>query len=429
MINFKTLSKYLKFEKHIQVMVISEALCAFAFGMYFFLQILYLNSVNISSSDIGIIFSIGSLFSLLGFIVGPFINRFGRKNILSLGFLIIAFGIWLYTIFYKFFPLLISQIIINIGFCFIQVTEIQLLYSYTTIDNECCAYSYKSSVNLIFAALGTLVAGNINKINLFKNIGYKTLFYIAIVFILITFLIRKFMLPKDIKNVCKCEPVKKSLEKSIKYIKIDKQIRSFSIVLFIISIAFSSVGPYNNLILKEYFFLDNSSISIINFSITVFSTLGLIIMPIIIDKIGKGLFNGIMLIITIISCSLLALSLNKNVFIIILVIRCVFAMITSFTLDSTMMSNIELKYRDVFAGIKLLVNSISIALGNFIGGILLNKIGFKGNYFFGTIFLLLTMIFFFFKVRKCFKSNNATNKKNKKCCSLIEKHDKVKDKD
>lgn len=121
---FKTIKTYATFPKNIQVVVISELILAGAYGIYGFLQILYLNQINIPANKIGFIFSIGSLFSMVGFFIGPFIHMFGRKNILLLGCLLSATGIGLYVVFTSYIILLLAQILNNIGLCFIQVTEL-----------------------------------------------------------------------------------------------------------------------------------------------------------------------------------------------------------------------------------------------------------------------------------------------------------------
>ena len=77
-------------------MVASEALYALATGIFFFLQILYYDFIGLSAESIGIIFSIGSLFTLVGFFMGPFIKLVGRKRILCIGLLISAIGIGLH---------------------------------------------------------------------------------------------------------------------------------------------------------------------------------------------------------------------------------------------------------------------------------------------------------------------------------------------
>ena len=46
---FKTLKTYTTFSRNVQIMVLSELSLAFAFGIYSFLQILYLNDINIPS--------------------------------------------------------------------------------------------------------------------------------------------------------------------------------------------------------------------------------------------------------------------------------------------------------------------------------------------------------------------------------------------
>lgn len=107
---FKAIKTYTTFSRNVQIMVLSELALAFAFCIYSFLQILYLNDINIPSDQIGVIFSIGSLFSMVGFFLGPFMSILGRKTILLIGCLLSALGIGSYILFTNFFLLLISQI-------------------------------------------------------------------------------------------------------------------------------------------------------------------------------------------------------------------------------------------------------------------------------------------------------------------------------
>lgn len=399
---FKAIKTYREFPRNIHVVVASELILAMAFGIYSFLQILYLNKIGIPANKIGLIFSVGSLLSMIGFFMGPFIHMIGRKNILLIGCLLSAIGVGLYIIFTNFFMLLIAQAFVNIGLCFIQVTELQLLYSYTTPDKECCAYSYKSSANFIASTLGGILAGNINRISIFNSIGYKQLFALAVVLILIALLIRLFLLPKQSMNVVKTNEIKKSVIEAITLLKKHKKIRDFSILLLIISIGGSAIWPYNNLILKNEFNLSNTSISIIGFIITTLNMTGIILMPSIIEKIGIKRFEIVALIMLSLCTLVLSLGLPTKIFVIALILRCIFACFVGSSLDSSMMSEIELQSRDVFAGVKLLVSGIGCAIGNIVGGFIIEKINYRGIYVYGLLILIIVITFFYIKVSKLF---------------------------
>ena len=420
---FKTIKTYASFSRNVQIIVISELILAAAFGIYGFLQILYLNEINIPSDKIGLIFSLGSLFSMVGFFVGPFIHMFGRKNILALGCLLSSIGIGAYAIFTSYILLLLSQILTNIGLCFIQVTELQLLYSYTTPDKECCAYSYKSSVNFIASTLGGLVAGNINKFPLFKDIGYRKLFFLSVILILFAFTLRLFLLPRDKRIKADNGMVKNSINNTISLLKSHKSMRIFAIFLFIIAIGGSAVWPYNNLILKNQFGLSNTYISIINFIITTLNMTGILIMPTIIEKFSIKTFEVVSLISLATSMLLLSFNLSKIFFIIMLISRAAFACLVGSSLDSSMMSHIELDNRDVFAGVKLLVNSIACAIGNFIGGFIIENINFRGIYIYGFFILIIVIAFFYIKVSKLFDRSIIIERYHRNCkCRLRHKY-------
>ncbi|GAA0776355.1 MFS transporter [Clostridium subterminale] len=405
----KTIQIIKTFSRNIHIMVASEALSALAMGIFFFLQVLYYDFIGLSAEAIGTIFSIGSLFTLIGFFMGPFIKIFGRKRILCIGLSVCAIGIGFHMGFKSMIVLIIGQILINLGTCLIHVTELQLLYSYTTGQKECCAYSYKYSVNLIAGAVGALIAGNITGIEYFAKIGYKKLFLLAAIILIVTSSIRCFLLPKDATNAVENEEVKKSMRESIKCIKSDKQIRLFSMLLFINTLGFSGVGPYNNLILKNYFNLENNIISYITFSLTILSMVGLILMPRLIEKIGVKKFNLTIFVIAIVSCFILAMVSNSELFIFFLVIRGVFVGLIISSLDSLMMSNIAIDHRDIFAAVKMLSNGFSISIGNFVGGTILNNLGYRYNYLYGFVMLLCATLFFYLRVRS-YMANTIINR-------------------
>ncbi|MEG1255915.1 hypothetical protein [Clostridium sp.] len=79
MIKFKTFETIKTFPKNIHIMVFSEGVLALATGMFLFLQILYYDFLGFSPGTIGVVFSIGSLFTLVGFFIGPFIKILGKK--------------------------------------------------------------------------------------------------------------------------------------------------------------------------------------------------------------------------------------------------------------------------------------------------------------------------------------------------------------
>lgn len=412
-----TIKTYTRFSRNVQIIVISELILAGAFGIYGFLQILYLNEINIPPDKIGFLFSIGALSSMVGFFVGPFINILGRKTILVLGCLLSAIGIGFYIIFTSYFLLLISQILLSIGLCFIQVTELQLLYSYTTPDKECCAYSYKSSINFIASTLGGLFAGNINRIQVFSEIGYKKLFMIAAVMVIIAFGIRLFLLPKDERVQVKEGATRKALKNAINLFKTHERIRIFALFLFVLSVGGSAIWPYNNLILKNQFGLSNTSISIVGFIITLINMVSITLMPGIIEKIGIRKFEMFAMISISVSTLFLSLGLPTLIFTSVLVCRATSACLVGSSLDSSMMSHIESDNRDVFAGVKLLVNGVSCAIGNFIGGFIIDKINYRGIYIYGLVIIIGAISLFYIKVTRYLDSEKLQIEKfkDRKC--------------
>ncbi|MDU6341584.1 MAG: MFS transporter [Clostridium sp.] len=419
---FKTIKTYASFSRNVQIIVISELILAAAFGIYGFLQILYLNEINIPSDKIGLIFSLGSLFSMVGFFVGPFIHMFGRKNILALGCLLSSIGIGAYAVFTSYILLLLSQILTNIGLCFIQVTELQLLYSYTTPDKECCAYSYKSSVNFIASTLGTLLAGNIDRLSIFSIIGYRKLFYLSAGMTLVAFVMRLFLLPRDEKRKLDEGEIKESIGDTFKLLRGHKNIRFFAIFLFIIAIGGSAVWPYNNLIMKNYFGLSNTTMSIVSFIITTVVMMGVLAMPTIIGKIGIKRFELISLICLAATMFFLTLKLNTIPFVTILIFRCIFATLVGSSLDSSMMSYIEIENRDVFAGVKLLVNGVASAIGNFTGGFIIENINFRGIYIYGFSVLIIVILMFYLKISKIFGDRAIILERYKRNCTCKLRH-------
>lgn len=409
--SFKT---YISFPKNIQVIVISEAILALSFGIFGFLQLLYLNSINIPANEIGIIFSTGALFTLLGFIMGPFVKMAGRKTILASGCLICALGIGSYLFFTTFFMLLIGQIFINVGLCFIQVTELQLLYSYTTPDKECCVYSYKFSVNFVAAAVGGLLAGNINKIGVFKNIGYKQLFIFSIILLIATFIIRLLLLPKDERVSAEKGEVRTTVNNAVNLLKNDKKIKIFASLLFLLTLGGTIVCPFNNLILKQEFLLENNIISIIGFIITMLNMTGLTLMPWLIEKFTINKIVKVLFVILSTTTLTISFRVTAYIYIPVIIVRYFSAGLIGSSLDSSMMSNIVCEDRDVFAGVKILVNGIAGALGNFIGGYIINTFRYNFNFLITGILCTISASFFYIKVKKYLEEE--VDVEHKKCC-------------
>lgn len=415
---FKSIKNYFSFSRNVQIIVISELILAGSFGIYGFLQILYLNEIKIPPDKIGILFSIGALSSMIGFFVGPFINILGRKTILSVGCLFSAIGMLFYVLFTEYILLLVAQVLVNIGLCFIQVTELQLLYSYTTPDKECCAYSYKSSVNFIASTLGALFAGNINKIYYLRNINYKILFLISTIMTIVAFFIRLFLLPKDERISGEKRGINKALKNALILIKNHKRIRVFAVFLFILSVGGSAIWPYNNLILKNQFNLSNTTISIVSFIITSINMISITLMPVIIEKVGIKRFEIISMVGIAVSTILLSFGLPTLTFVMVLICRATSACLVGSSLDSSMMSHIEFENRDVFAGVKLLVNGISCSIGNFIGGFIIDKITYKGIYVYGFLLILCSITMFYLLVTKYLDSKlhiEFIKKRNCRC--------------
>ncbi|MEG1255914.1 MFS transporter [Clostridium sp.] len=324
----------------------------------------------------------------------------------------LAIGITLHIRFSSLILIILGQILVSGGISLIQLTELQLIYSYTTGQNECCAYSYKCSVNFLCGAVGAIIGGNINRVPLFKNVGYRKLFFVCIILILITCAIRHWLLPKESIVEVEREGVKKSIIDSVKFLRIDKNTQLFAVLLFITTMGFSGVGPYNNLILKDSFHIGNNIISYITFGITILSMIGIILMPAIIEKIGVGIFNVIIFIVAIVSCFTLSINLRIQFFIVVLMTRGMFAWLIVSSLDSLMMSNIDIEHRDIFAAVKMLVSGVSLSLGNFIGGWILNNYGYKGNYLYGGFILICGVMFFYIKVK-----GRMLNRKVNRVCS------------
>lgn len=419
---FNTIKTYVNFSRNVQIIVISELILAGAFGIYGFLQILYLNEINISPDKIGFIFSIGALSSMVGFFIGPFIQILGRKSVLIIGCLLSAIGIGFYVIFTGYTLLLIAQILVNIGLCFIQVTELQLLYSYTTPDKECCAYSYKSSVNFIASTLGSLLAGNINRVPIFHNMGYKKLFLLAAFMTLVAFGIRLFLLPKDERIKGERRVARKALKNALILLKTHERIRVFAVFLFVLSVGGSAIWPYNNLILKNQFNMSNTTISIVNFIITAINMISITLMPNIIEKIGIRKFELFAMIGIALSTFLLSLGFSTMIFTIFLVCRATSACLVGSSLDSSMMSHIEVENRDVFAGVKLLVNGVSCAIGNFVGGFIIDRINYRGIYIYGLAVLIISIILFYLKVTKYLDCKSHIKMLKEKQCNCHRKY-------
>ncbi len=67
----------------------------------------------------------------------------------------------------------------------------------------------------------------------------------------------------------------------------------------------------------------------------------------------------------------------------------------------------------------MLANGFSLAIGNFLGGTILNNLGYRYNYLYGFIILICATIFFYLKVRRYMTSTTI----NRSCsCNFKARH-------
>lgn len=150
--------------------------------------------------------------------------------------------------------------------------------------------------------------------------------------------------------------------------------------------------------------------------------MGVLAMPTIIGKIGIKRFELISLICLAATMFFLTLKLNTIPFVTILIFRCIFATLVGSSLDSSMMSYIEIENRDVFAGVKLLVNGVASAIGNFIGGFIIENINFRGIYIYGFLVLIIVILMFYLKISKIFGDRAIILERYKRNCTCKLRH-------
>jgi len=81
-----------------------------------------------------------------------------------------------------------------------------------------------------------------------------------------------------------------------------------------------------------------------------------------------------------------------------------------------------LENRDVFAGVKLLVNGVACAIGNFIGGFIIENLNFRGIYVYGFSVLIIVIGMFYLKVSKIFGDRSIILERYNRNCTCRLRH-------
>ncbi|SHE91841.1 Major Facilitator Superfamily protein [Thermoanaerobacter uzonensis DSM 18761] len=390
--------------KEVKRFIATEALLGIGMGIFGLVLNLHLLALNVSPEQIGALNSVGTLVMGAAAIpAGFFANYIGRKRIFISGITLTGIGYWLFGLGKSIGVFYLAQIIQFIGISFLITTEVQLLFSYAkTNELETVSYSLLFAIFTLFSGIGTLLGGFIPNWFPYGNTKYQSSVYISATLILVAALLRGILLPCVNNSFDKGKS--KLLLLNIRIYQVfDKKILLITFYLFLAGMAFSTIVPFQNVIVKFRMGWSDEYVSYlltVNGLILFFASM---IMPWIINKFGTIKAYYYVYGMNLLFAFILAFNnISVMMFSTIFLLRSGSFTLLNNMMESQTMSVVEEEKRDFFAGVKSLLRSIGSAIASYLAGYILENKNYTYPFLITFIILLVSLLYFVVFIKPIF---------------------------
>ncbi|AIS53399.1 major facilitator superfamily MFS_1 [Thermoanaerobacter kivui] len=389
--------------KEVKRFIATEALLGIGMGIFGLVLNLHLLALNVSPEQIGALNSVGTLVMGAAAIpAGFFANYIGRKRIFISGITLTGIGYGLFGLGESIGVFYLAQIIQFIGISFLITTEIQLLFSYAeTNELETVSYSLLFAVFTLFSGVGTLLGGFIPNWFPYGNTKYQSSVYISAVLILVAALLRGILLP-CVNNSFDKGKSKLLLSNIRIYQVFDKKILLIIFYLFLAGMAFSTIIPFQNVIVKFRMGWSDEYVSYlltINGLILFFASM---IMPWIINKFGTIKAYYYVYGMNLLFALILAFNVPVVVFSPVFLLRSGSFTLLNNMIESQTMSVVTEEKRDFFAGMRSLLRSVGSAIASYLAGYILESKNYTFPFLITFIILLASLLYFVMFIKPIF---------------------------
>ncbi|TYP74125.1 MFS transporter [Paenibacillus methanolicus] len=377
--------------------LITEALYGIGIGLYSLVLNLHLLAKGLKEDQVGALVSAGILvMGLLAIPVSLLANRFGRKKLLVTGILFIAAGNILYAFTEAIAYFYVAQMLVSIGLTLVETTEVQLLFHYcASRRDEVRAFSLMFAVFTAFTGAGTLIAGYLPS-GSGDGDGYRTALLLAGLVFILHGVIRGLVLPAEcggtrtadepraIRTQERLSDWKQKLPSAKMWL--------FALLLALLGGAIAITGSYLNVIVKFRLDWPDDNVSLLLAVAGIFLFASSLLTPYIMERFGPHRAIISVFLLNIALFAALFSLMPVWLFTVLFLIRGGAVTMLSNLVDSQLMSSLQEKERNLFAGMRSVFRSVGSSITAFAAGWILAGADYQMPFLFTAVVLGVGLI-------------------------------------
>ncbi|MFB9330030.1 MFS transporter [Paenibacillus aurantiacus] len=379
--------------------LMTEALYGIGIGLYSLVLNLHLLAKGLKEDQVGALVSVGILImGVLAIPVSLLANRFGRKKLLVLGILFIAAGNIVYAFTGDIAYFYVAQMLVSIGLTLVETTEVQLLFHYcASRRDEVRAFSLMFAVFTAFTGAGTLLAGYLPSGGGGEE-GYRTALLLAGFVFVLHGVIRGLILPAEGGGTLKADSPHaistRELLANWKQKLPSAKMWLFALLLALLGGALAITGSYLNVIVKYRLDWLDDRVSLLLAVAGIFLFISSLLTPYIMERFGPHRAIISVFIINIALFAALFSLMPVWLFTMLFLIRGGAVTMLSNLVDSQLMSSLQEKERNLFAGMRSVFRSVGSSITAYMAGWILAGADYQMPFLFTAVVLGMGLIWY-----------------------------------
>jgi len=381
----------------------SEALYGIGIGLYTLVLNYYLLAMGLTEAKVGGIVSTGILvMGGLAIPVSLLAGKAGRKPLLVSGVFAVAGGVALFASGSGEIRFYAAQILISMGLCCIETTEVQLLFSYSrSRKEETRSFSLMFAVFTMFVGAGTLLGGMIpgwlsgSADPEGAAAGYRAVLFCAAGTLAALGLLRALWLPPEHRGGRMAEanseggltaqaagsrqsagsaatPQESGRgPKTFVWRKPSRTVWTLACYTFISGISFAMIGGFLNVMVKHRTGWEDSAISLLLTANGILLFIASLLTPWVLERFGTAKAFRWVYLGNALLAFVLSMQLPVAMFAMLLLMRGGGFTMLSNMIDSQSMSALHERDRNIYAGMRSVFRSVGSAGATYTAGLLL----------------------------------------------------------
>lgn len=390
------LNDLLRFSGGVRWFVLTESMLGIGIGLFNLLLNLHLLALGLNEEQIGAVASFGVI--VMGAVSVPcglLAARYGRKNLLVLGLILMAAGYTAFAAGTSLWLIYGAQLLQSAGISLLVTTEVQLLYSYSkSKKEETQGFSMLFAVFTLFTGVGTLAGGFMPGLLGGWSTDYQMTMFAASAFIFAGAAARLLLLPKEPSRTHQGAPEGMEAGTGRRFRMPGKAVWIFCGINVLVNVAATFVDPFLNVIVKFRLGWSDEATSLLLTLHGIALFISSFLMPPLLERFGTEKTYRLVFGINLIWSVALSAAMPAGLFSLLLLARGgAFIMLNNLVLTHSM-SALPEKDRDAFAGLRLVLRSIGASGATYAAGVLLAGKHYGIPFLLAGIFLLAAFVYF-----------------------------------